>query len=45
MEKVYERCCGVDVHKKMLVACLRVEKRNELRTFGTTTIELTFLGN
>ena len=29
----------------MLVACLRVEKRNELRTFGTTTIELRNLEN
>ena len=23
MEKVAERCCGLDVHKKTVVACLR----------------------
>lgn len=37
---MYERCCGVDVHKKMLVACLRMERKSELRQFGTTSKEL-----
>lgn len=40
MDKVYERCCGVDVHKKMLVACLRVGTKQEVKEFGTTTKEL-----
>lgn len=45
MEVVYERCCGLDVHKKTVVACLLVpdekERRHkEIRTFGTTTREL-----
>ena len=40
MEKVYERCCGIDVHKKLIVACFRNGTSNELRGFGTTTKEL-----
>ena len=40
MEAIYSICCGVDVHKKMLVACLRRGKRHETRQFGTTTDEL-----
>ena len=45
MEAVYERCCGVDVHKKMIVACLKIGKKHELRQFGTTTKELKELAN
>ena len=42
MELVYERCCGLDVHKKMVVACLIVpdrsgQRQKEVRTFRTTT--------
>lgn len=40
MEKVYDICCGVDVHKKMIVACLRSGRKNEIRQFGATTREL-----
>ena len=40
MEAIYSICCGVDVHKKILVACLRRGKRHETRQFGTTTDEL-----
>ena len=41
MEIVYECCCGIDVHKKMIVACLkRKNKKQELRQFGTNTEEL-----
>lgn len=40
MEKVYERCCGIDVHKKVVVACLRIGQKKELREYGTTTREL-----
>jgi transposase len=45
MEAIYERVCGLDVHKKSVVACRRrltsrgyVEK--EVATFGTTTAQL-----
>ena len=23
MEKVYDKCCGIDVHKKLIVACFK----------------------
>ena len=40
MEKVYERCCGIDIHKKVIVACLRMGKKKENREFGASTREL-----
>jgi transposase len=45
VEVVYPRCCGVDVHKKTVVACLIVpgpqgRPVKEVRTFGTMTDEL-----
>lgn len=40
MHIVYERCCGLDVHKKSVTACLITPKGNEIRTFGTMTAEL-----
>src|SRR2546426_10135129 len=45
MERVIERCCGLDVHKKTVVACVRVPGRTsareqQVRTFGTTTAGL-----
>ncbi|MDQ2903805.1 MAG: IS110 family transposase [Chloroflexota bacterium] len=48
MEVLYTRCCGLDVHKKMVVACLIIldslgQRKKELRTFRTTTQELLLL--
>jgi len=45
MQVVYERCCGLDVHKKIVVACLIVlaangQRHKEFRTFGTMTRDL-----
>lgn len=45
MEVLYRVCCGLDVHKKTVVACLRFpgpkgKRAEEVRTFGTTTREL-----
>lgn len=40
VEIVYECCCGIDVHKKMIVAYLIKGRKRELRQFGTTTGEL-----
>lgn len=40
MQIVYERCCGVDVHKKMIIACFKMGKEHAMRQFGTTTKEL-----
>ena len=45
MQVVYERCAGLDVHKKSVVAC-RISPgseagwRREVRTFGTMTADL-----
>ncbi len=36
----YERCAGIDVHKKTLAVCLRIGRRTESREFGTTTGEI-----
>jgi transposase len=45
VEVVYERCCGLDIHKQTVVACLLVSgpgrpPSKEIRTFGTLTDEL-----
>ena len=45
MEVVYQRCCGIDVHKKMIVACFRDGRKKELREFGTLTSDLRELTN
>lgn len=37
MQVVYERCCGLDVHKKTVVACVMTPGRKETRTFDTMT--------
>jgi transposase len=42
MRVCYSVCCGLDVHKKSVAACLRRAKPDgkrisEVRTFGTTT--------
>ena len=45
MQVKYERCAGLDVHKKTVVACRRVPDgqggcQQETRTFGTMTADL-----
>ena len=50
MQVVYPRCCGLDVHKKLIVACLLVRgerggRHKEVRSFGTTTDEILRLGD
>jgi transposase len=50
MERVYERCCGLDVHKAMVVACLITPGAQrgpvkEIRTFRTNTADLLALGD
>jgi hypothetical protein len=42
MHVCYTACCGLDVHKKRVVAYLRTpgangQRRSEVRTFATTT--------
>jgi len=48
MEVLYERCCGIDVHKKSVVACVLTpgvagKPAKEVRTFGTMTADLVAL--
>ena len=40
MDRIYDKCCGIDVHKKLIVACFRKGNRQEVREFGATTREL-----
>ncbi len=44
MDVVHTRCAGVDVHKKMVVACVLTSTgtgvRKEIRTFRTMTRDL-----
>ena len=40
MDKIYDKCCGIDVHKKLIVACFRKGNQQEVREFGATTREL-----
>lgn len=41
MKVVHESCCGIDVHAKMLVACLLLANgEKEIRTFSTMTDDL-----
>lgn len=42
---MFERCCGLDIHKKIIVACLLIREatgklKKESRTFGTMTTGL-----
>lgn len=48
MERQLERCCGLDVHKESIAACVRLGGRTGtpeqyMQTFGTTVAELLVL--
>ena len=45
MDKIYDKCCGIDVHKKLIVACFRCGRKQEVREFGATTRELLTLAD
>ena len=41
MDQLIERCCGLDVHRDTVAACVRVpgpngKRQQEVRTFGAT---------
>lgn len=40
MDKVYDKCCGIDVHKKLIAACFRIVRKRETHNLGATTREL-----
>lgn len=43
MEVIYRRCCGLDVHKKSITACIITPQGKEIMTFGTMTENLMLL--
>jgi hypothetical protein len=50
MEIIYRKCAGLDVHKKKIVACVRItdesgSTQKKVKTFGTTTEELLILSD
>lgn len=40
MQKIYDICCGIDVHKKLIVACLVCGRKREIREFGAATRQI-----
>jgi hypothetical protein len=48
MEVLHPQCCGLDVHKETVAACLRLVVNGkvvkEVRTFATTTASLMGIG-
>ena len=40
MERLYRRCAGIDVHKDSLMVCMRIEGRESVRSYGTTSREI-----
>lgn len=45
MDVMYTHCCGLDVHKKNVVACALTPEGKEIRTFSTMTEDLIALGD
>ncbi len=49
MQVVHERCCGLDVHRKTVVACVLLTEEGQVRkvarTFGTMTADLLVLSD
>lgn len=49
MEEIYERCCGLDVHRDSITACIMVgygtQKRKTIKTFPTFTCNIQELAN
>ena len=40
MQVMYKRCCGIDVHKMIIVCCLKKGNEQEIREFSAETKEL-----
>ncbi len=50
MEVVHRRCCGLDIHKKTVVACVLIDEgegkvHKRVRTFSTMTADLLALAD
>jgi transposase len=40
MERLHRRCAGIDVHKDLLMVCVRIEGRESVRSYGATSGEI-----
>ena len=40
MEVMYKVCCGLDVHKKVIVACILSSNDKQIKSFGTMTEDI-----
>lgn len=40
MDVIYKRCCGIDIHKNMIMACVIMNRKKEIRKFGTMTDDI-----
>jgi len=45
MRVVHKRCCGLDVHKRTVVACFLADEESETRTFGAMTGDIVELSD
>jgi transposase len=50
MRVLYERCCGLDIHKQFVVACVLATGsdgavQKEVRTYSTMTVDLLALSD
>jgi len=46
MEVIYKSCCGIDVHKNKIVACLKIKgKKNEIKEFRGQTEDIKNMAN
>lgn len=46
MEIIYKSCCGIDVHKNKLVACLKIKgKKNVIKEFSGQTEDIKNMAN
>lgn len=46
MEVIYKSCCGIDVHKNKLVACLKIKgKKNVIKEFSGQTEDIKNMAN
>jgi transposase len=45
MRVLYQRCCGLDVHKESVMACVLTPEGKQIRKFGAMTKDLLMLSD
>ena len=45
MDVLYKTCCGIDVHKMKLVACLCKGHKQEIKEFSAKTKDIKAMAN